>query len=57
MLIEMTNAEWEIVVEAFRAARSRRSGRGQDDRKFLEGLHCFTVHSITWRALPKEFSK
>ena len=25
------------------------------DRKFLEALHYFTVHSITWRALPAEF--
>jgi transposase len=55
MLTEMTDAEWEIVVEAFRAARSRRGGRGRDDRKFLEALHYFTVHNITWRALPKEF--
>jgi hypothetical protein len=39
MLTEMTDAEWEIVVEAFRAARSRRGGRGQNDRKFLEVLH------------------
>ena len=39
MLTEMTDAEWEIVVEAFRAARSRRGGRGRDDRKFLEALH------------------
>jgi transposase len=26
-----------------------------DDRKFLEALHYFTLHSITWRALPLEF--
>ena len=57
MLAEMTDAEWEIVVEAFRAARSRRGGRGRDDRKFLEALHYFTVHNITWRALPREFGK
>jgi transposase len=55
MLTEMTDAEWEIVVEAFRAARSRRGGRGRDDRKFLEALHYFAVNNITWRALPKEF--
>ena len=55
MLTEMTEAEWEIVVEAFRAARSRRGGRGRDDRKFLEALHYFTVNNITWRALPSEF--
>src|SRR3954452_23164775 len=57
MLTEMTDAEWEIVVEAFRAARSRRGGRGQDDRKILEGVHYFTVHNITWRALRREFGK
>src|SRR5690242_1552804 len=57
MLTEMTDAEWEIVVEAFRAARSRRGGRGHDDRKFLEALHYFTVNNITWRSLPTEFGK
>src|SRR5215212_5425092 len=57
MLAEMTDAEWEIVVEAFQSARSRRGGRGRDDRKFLEALHYFTVHNITWRALPREFGK
>ena len=57
MLTEMTDAEWEIVVEAFRAARSRRGGRGRGDRKFLEALHYFTVHNITWRALPREFGQ
>src|SRR3954452_7225374 len=57
MLTEMTDAEWEIVVEAFRAARSRRGGRGQDDRKFLEALHHFAGHNITWRGLPREFGK
>ncbi|MGD9617406.1 MAG: hypothetical protein AB7H90_20605 [Alphaproteobacteria bacterium] len=44
----MTDTEWEIVLEAFRAACSRRGGR--DDRKFLEALHYFTVHNIAWRA-------
>jgi transposase len=57
MLIERTDAEWEIVVEAFRAARSRRGGRGRDDREFLEAPRYFTVHDITWRALPREFGK
>ena len=57
MPTEMTDAEWEIVVEAFRAARSGRGGRGWDDREFLEALPCFAVHNITWRALPREFGK
>ena len=55
MLTQMSDADWAIVVEAFRAARSRRGDKGRDDRKFLEALHYFTVHNITWRALPAEF--
>jgi transposase len=55
MLTRMDDADWEILVEAFRAARSRRGAKGQDDRKFLEALHYFTVHNIHWRALPAEF--
>ena len=55
MLTKMTDADWVIVVEAFRVARSRRGDKGQDDRKFLEALHYFAVHNITWRALPAEF--
>ena len=43
------------MVEAFRAARSRRGDKGRDDRKFLEALHYFSVHNITWRALPAQF--
>src|SRR6266446_7828367 len=55
MLTQMSDADWAIVVEAFRAARSRRGDKGRDDRKFLEALQYFTVHNITWRALPAEF--
>ena len=55
MLTKMSDADWAIVVEAFRAAHSRRGDKGRDDRKFLEALHYFTVHNITWRALPAEF--
>ena len=39
----------------FDAAQSERGEPGHDDRKFLEALHYFTVHNITWRALPAEF--
>ena len=39
----------------FDAAQSERGEPGRDDRKFLEAMHYFTVHSITWRALPAEF--
>src|SRR5260370_25891603 len=55
MLTRMTDADWGIVVEVFRAARSRRGDKGRDDKKFLSALHYFAVHNITWRALPAEF--
>src|SRR5471030_1068012 len=55
MLTKMSDADWAIVIEAFRAARSRRGDKGRDDRKFLEALHYFSVHNITWRALPAEY--
>src|SRR3979490_1771743 len=55
MLTRMTDTDWKIVLEAFRAARSRRGDKGRNDRKFLEALHYFVVHNITWRALPEQF--
>lgn len=55
MLTRMSEAEWEIVLTVFRSVRSRRGDKGRDDRKFLQALHYFAVHNITWRALPAEF--
>lgn len=55
MLTRMTERDWEVVLEVFQAARSRRGDKGRDDRRFLEALHYFTVHNISWRALPAEF--
>ena len=55
MLTRMSEADWEITLTVFRAALPRRGDKGRDDRKFLEALHFFTVHNITWRALPAEF--
>jgi transposase len=55
MLTKMAEDEWAFTVDLFRAVRSRRGDKGRDDRKFLEALHYFSVHNITWRALPKEF--
>jgi hypothetical protein len=54
MLTRMTERDWAVALEVFQAARSRRGDKGRDDRRFLEALHCFTVHNITWRALPAE---
>src|SRR6188508_2729461 len=55
MLTTMTEADWTIVLQVFAASRSRRGDKGRNDRKFLEALHYFVVHNITWRALPEKF--
>jgi len=57
MLTGMTEEDWAITLEAFDAAQSSRGEPGRNDRKFLEALHYFTVHNISWRALPAEFGK
>jgi transposase len=55
MLTTMTEEDWTIVLQVFEASRSRRGDKGRNDRKFLEALHYFVVHNITWRALPETF--
>ena len=55
MLTKIPEDEWKIVLAVFDAAQSRRGEPGHDDRKFLEAIFYFTVHNITWRALPAEF--
>jgi transposase len=57
MLTGMTEEDWTTTLAVFDAAQSRRGEPGHDDRKFLEAIHYFTVHNITWRALPAEFGK
>ena len=55
MLTRMTDEDWTVVLEVFRACRSRRGAKGRDDRRFLKAIHYFAVHNITWRALPEAF--
>ena len=55
MLTGMTEQDWRITLEVFDAVQSSQGEPGHDDRKFLEAIHYFAVHSITWRALPEEF--
>ncbi len=55
MLTRMTEQDWTLVLEVFEASQSARGEPGHNDRKFLEALHYFTVHNVTWRALPAEF--
>lgn len=55
MCTKMTERDWEIALEVFRACLPRRGDKGRDDRLFLEALHYFAVHNISWRALPERF--
>ena len=55
MLTGMTDDDWATVLRVFAASCSRRGPKGRNDRRFLEALHYFTVHNITWRALPAYF--
>ena len=55
MLTGMTEEDWAIALRVFEMCLSRRGEKGHDNRKFLAAIHYFTVHNITWRALPAEF--
>ncbi|MFL4995625.1 MAG: transposase, partial [Microvirga sp.] len=55
MLTGMTEDDWAMVLQVFAASCSQRGAKGRNDRRFLEALHYFTVHNITWRALPSCF--
>ena len=55
MLTGMTEDDWAMVLQVFAASCSQRGAKGCNDRRFLEALHYFTVHNITWRALPEHF--
>ena len=49
MLTGMTEKDWELVLEVFRACQSRRGDKGRDDRLFLAAMHFFTVENVAWR--------
>ena len=55
MLTKMTEEKWDLVVGIFRQVGSKRGAPGRNDRLFLEAMHYFALHNITWRALPAEF--
>jgi len=55
MSTKMTERDWEIALEIFRASLPRRGEKSRHDRAFLEALHHFSVHNISWRALPDRF--
>jgi len=57
MCTKMNEANWAIALEVFRACLPARGAKAKDDRLFLEALHFFAVHNITWRALPERFGR
>lgn len=57
MSTKMTDADWTNALTVFQASLPRRGAKGRDDRLFLEALHYFSVHNVTWRALPERFGK
>ena len=52
MSTKMTDEDWANALTVFRAALPRRGAKGHDDRLFLEALHYFSIHNVSWRALP-----
>lgn len=55
MSTKMSNRDWDLALEVFRVCLPRVGAKAKNDRLFLEALHYFTVHNITWRALPERF--
>lgn len=57
MSTKMSERDWEIALEVFRACLPARGAKAKNDRLFLEALHYFTVHNVSWRALPERYGR
>lgn len=55
MSTRMDEDDWTYTLTVFRACLPRRVRKADDDRRFLEALHFFTVENVRWRALPERF--
>ena len=55
MSTKMDEDDWKHTLAVFRACLPRRGRKAEDDRRFLEALHFFTVENVRWRALPERF--
>src|ERR1700691_5568450 len=55
MSTQMDEDDWAHTLVVFRACLPRRGRKAEDDRRFLEALHFFTVENVRWRALPERF--
>ncbi len=57
MSTKMAETERAVALQVFRAALPRRGAKGRYDQLVRDALHYFSVHNITWRALPERFGK
>ena len=55
MCTKMTENDYELALEVFRTCLPAVGAKAKNDRLFLEALHYFTLHNISWRALPERF--
>jgi len=55
MSTKMDEDDWAHTLAVFRACLPRRGRKAEDDCRFLEPLHFFTVENVRWRALPERF--
>src|ERR1700683_1846315 len=55
MSTQMDEDGWVHTLVVSRACLPRRGRKAEDDRRFLEALHFFTVENVRWRALPERF--
>jgi transposase len=55
MSTKMDEDDWAHTLAVFRACLPRRGRKAEDDRRFLEAVHFFTVENVRWRALPERF--
>ena len=55
MSTKMNEEDWTHTLAVFRACLPRRGRKAENDRRFLESLHSFTVENVRWRALPDRF--
>ena len=49
MSTKMTEDDWRVALEVFRSSLPSRGDKGRNNRLFLEALHYFEIHNITWR--------
>ena len=50
MSTKMDDDDWVPTLAVFRACLPRRGRKAEDDRRFLDALHFFTVENVRWRA-------